>query len=92
MSAPFREAADQLLALAGEQLDHAVIQAARELRDVCVEHDEVDARFKIACANLMALLQEHTVERIVRVCPACHKPQGECEMSCPARTAGWWER
>jgi hypothetical protein len=51
-----REAADQLLAVAGEQLDRNVIEAARELRDVCTEYDEVGARFEAAGRKLQRLL------------------------------------
>jgi hypothetical protein len=57
VSQPFREAADQLLAVAGEQLDEKVTEAARELRDVCAEYDEVSARFDAAALKVMRLLQ-----------------------------------
>jgi hypothetical protein len=90
VSTPFREAADQLLVLTTEQLDPAVTEAARELRDVCAEYDEVSDRFEAAGQKLMRLLKGASAA--ATVCAACGRPQAECATGCPARRAGGWER
>lgn len=53
----FREQADALLAVAGESTNAELIAAARKLRDVCAEHDEIDARFRVAAQEFKAILE-----------------------------------
>jgi hypothetical protein len=54
----FLESADALLALVGEvDLGGELVSACRNLRDLAVEHDEVDARFYQAMDEVRRLLE-----------------------------------
>jgi exonuclease VII small subunit len=55
----FREAADQLLEIAATLNDEELDEACQELRDVCVDHDEVDARFRKASRKVERLLRRN---------------------------------
>jgi hypothetical protein len=58
-----REAAERLLEIASYANDDEINEACQELRDVCADHDEVDARFKAALVKVETLHQRLTAVR-----------------------------
>jgi hypothetical protein len=54
----FRLAAERLIETASSLNDDEINEACKELREVCVDHDEVDARFRAAGKKVEALLRD----------------------------------